>query len=1155
MAIEAVDGTPSVLDDRVAELSRHVRDKAARDPRVASFAPIVAGYYLDVEGYHPPKESMEKEFVSQDHKLTVLLIQPTRNEGQLVNANSFLQELCASAPIGFTVHITGMLSVMSGEGCYRGIHARVNTNDMSFSSMAHAEAATLPVAILIMSFTVTYIRFLILPLFTIAISFVLASLMILPFMGIIAVPVDGLTTMGSLIFALCLDYSLFFLSRFSEHHMEGWSLQKSVDTLVSRTGKTVAISGSLIAIATLAGLNSPEECMRGTSLAMGCATIACVVTSVTVFPAMLLVAGKPLTKTALTMSSEMEMTTVVHRPDHDLYDEPAEAPAPRPRQSAAARRSRWQKTMLMIDRSPLGAIAAVVLLISPALYYLPRLNITGDRFIMMPLEMPALKALRRIQKDFPLGILDPYSIVITAPSHVDAAQADIEMKHAGQLLNIHRNEVGLGVQALGLNSAVATEVSTALSQLTDGKGGSDIKNTFSKIGLHSNVLESLKGVAHADCATSVAAGAGDMAAELKAKGTSNVGTFRIATRDSLNAFMNRGGDLHCSREDIGKILAASAHIAYNEKSLSKDAKSVLRDEMKRVGLRDVDASKLEKSIEYELQHRHRSIALVAAKAGEAAKLSELQKRGETKDAINAIISVVKDSHLSLADRARVVHAVTAKHNNGNTPEVLADRVHAAALDHDMSPFASSALAAAAAASRNANLQSTVAGVEKAVRNVVENPRDPSVAEVVTVAHKAQEGLQRTNLAQATNKALQSPKGTIEMIAQKLHPRRLGDASKLPAIHATAAHIADEWPLILNAIDATAALFNESHGLLLMPSGFDAMIDLCKVVHGVGNVASMLGPTWAYKRSIDWAEAVALNVDPKLRQAYRIILDTHVNGHRALLDVHTTFPTLGAGSTKWAVATRKALLEWEAAHPGFKAELSGGASQVADMGGAIVSSMCPYLAMTVFFIMMIVVCTFRSLMITVRLALALLLTLAMTFGSGVIVFQTPLLHGLFPFLVDFHGLAFETLPVVTGVCIALGLDYDIFLVSRIVEFRSQGYSDRVAIFRGATRAGGVISGAGLIMALCFSGLCFSNKMLFRQFGTLLVLSVLFDTFVVRTVLVPALMLIAAEWNWWPRVMPPVRKQTFGEVDDSETCRNDGMDMSLLGAQSFYKRMLN
>lgn len=175
----------------------------------------------------------------------------------------------------------------------------------------------------------------------------------------------------------------------------------------------------------------------------------------------------------------------------------------------------------------------------------------------------------------------------------------------------------------------------------------------------------------------------------------------------------------------------------------------------------------------------------------------------------------------------------------------------------------------------------------------------------------------------------------------------------------------------------------------------------------------------------------------------------------------------------------------------------------------------------------------------RLAVALLFTLSATFGTAVVIYQTPLLHGLFPFLKHFNGITYECAPLAAGVAIALGLDYDVFLVSRIVEFRVQGFSDRASVFKGVEKTGGVISGAGLIMALAFSGLCFSDKLLMQQFGVLLVISVLFDAFVVRTVLVPALMLIAQDANWWPRKMPPAvhddldsNAAQIADVDDLE-----------------------
>lgn len=286
-----------------------------------------------------------------------------------------------------------------------------------------------------------------------------------------------------------------------------------------------------------------------------------------------------------------------------------------------------------------------------------------------------------------------------------------------------------------------------------------------------------------------------------------------------------------------------------------------------------------------------------------------------------------------------------------------------------------------------------------------------------------------------------------------------------------------------------------------------------------------------------------------------MLASHVNGRHALLEVHTTFPSIGAGSANWVLAVRKALVAWEKTHPGFKAELSGGASEAADTRTTITGSLWFYLANTVFWTMCIVYKSFSSIMVPVRLGFALLFTLAATFGTGAIIYQTTLLHGMFPSLADFDGISFEVVPMVTGVAIALGLDYDIFLVSRIVEFRVHRYSDRASIFRAVLKTGDVISGAGIIMSLAFTGLCFSDKLLFQQMGVLLITSVLFDTFVVRTILVPALMLIAQGWNWWPRDMPPaIHDACEGEVASEGGLSKpilEGTAMESVGPYMSYK----
>ena len=82
----------------------------------------------------------------------------------------------------------------------------------------------------------------------------------------------------------------------------------------------------------------------------------------------------------------------------------------------------------------------------------------------------------------------------------------------------------------------------------------------------------------------------------------------------------------------------------------------------------------------------------------------------------------------------------------------------------------------------------------------------------------------------------------------------------------------------------------------------------------------------------------------------------------------------------------------------------------------------------------------------------------------------------------------------------------------------GWGDRDAVAVGLLRSGPVISWAGLIMAVAYSGFLFSEIPLLNQLGFFIVLAVLVDSFVVRPLLVPALMHILGSWNYWPRPVP-------------------------------------
>merc|ERR1719463_201730 len=171
--------------------------------------------------------------------------------------------------------------------------------------------------------------------------------------------------------------------------------------------------------------------------------------------------------------------------------------------------------------------------------------------------------------------------------------------------------------------------------------------------------------------------------------------------------------------------------------------------------------------------------------------------------------------------------------------------------------------------------------------------------------------------------------------------------------------------------------------------------------------------------------------------------------------------------------------------------------------------------------------FGSAFAPIKLFLTVVVPLTFVYGAAIAVFQNGALNWLG--MDQFHemgGLSWE-MPLLTFcVLMGLALDYDIFLFSRVVEYRAKGYDNRSAVVKGMTQSGPVISAAGLIMAI----------------GFIMCIGVLVDTFVVRMCLVPCFLCMLESLNYWPVKMPvptkmdkcllPGAKDDDFEDDDEE-----------------------
>ncbi len=143
-----------------------------------------------------------------------------------------------------------------------------------------------------------------------------------------------------------------------------------------------------------------------------------------------------------------------------------------------------------------------------------------------------------------------------------------------------------------------------------------------------------------------------------------------------------------------------------------------------------------------------------------------------------------------------------------------------------------------------------------------------------------------------------------------------------------------------------------------------------------------------------------------------------------------------------------------------------------------------------------------------LVLSVLLSFSAALGIATVIFRYVLGH---------EGVGYSSIPFIFVFLIALGADYNIYIMSRVrEETRKRGLLEgtRYAI----TRTGGVITSAGIILAGTFSVLTTFPLIPLLQLGFTVMIGILIDTFVVRAILVPAIVIKLGEWNWWPSKTP-------------------------------------
>jgi putative drug exporter of the RND superfamily len=284
--------------------------------------------------------------------------------------------------------------------------------------------------------------------------------------------------------------------------------------------------------------------------------------------------------------------------------------------------------------------------------------------------------------------------------------------------------------------------------------------------------------------------------------------------------------------------------------------------------------------------------------------------------------------------------------------------------------------------------------------------------------------------------------------------------------------------------------------------------------GIAAVKSPVGP---YGTTLsNWLNLSALPPAPRANLLASLASFVGTDGRTVLLDLQPSATGLSLDAVTAVESVKSSFASYAADHPEMVSTAYGG-------GGPTINDLAQQtfnatvflvLAVTLGLIVVLLV-VLRSLVIALMGVSTIALSIAWAWAASYLVFQQVLGFPLF----------FYVRTILFILVLGLGIDYTIFLLTRVGEERLRGRTSSEAAVEGVARTGGIITAAAIILASAFAALTVGSFVLIRAIGFSVAVAVILDAMVVRTYMVPAFLQTWGDraWTWFgrrPKVPAPV-----------------------------------
>jgi Predicted drug exporters of the RND superfamily len=196
--------------------------------------------------------------------------------------------------------------------------------------------------------------------------------------------------------------------------------------------------------------------------------------------------------------------------------------------------------------------------------------------------------------------------------------------------------------------------------------------------------------------------------------------------------------------------------------------------------------------------------------------------------------------------------------------------------------------------------------------------------------------------------------------------------------------------------------------------------------------------------------------------------------------------------------------------GAEFHVGGASAMMHDVESSMMSGFYVVVPIVVIGILLILFALLRSVLLPLRMIISLSIAILVTVAAFTLVFQ----------YWQNEVIIFMLPMMLFCALMGTGVDYDIFLVSRIREEKLKGATDREAIIKAVKSTGTIIAICAFIMGGAFSTLMLSKMQMMQQMGFVLFFGILINAIVMLLFVVPAIMCLMGKWNWW---MPGQKKE--------------------------------